>query len=97
LAAASEVNINGLSDLHFRYDPTQADYDLALTRALEPALHKAQSIAKVPWQNLVFIQEIRESGSSVRMVSTGLQMSSATWVIRYIAPENVTILKTITL
>ena len=30
LDVASALDVDGLSDLRFRYDPTQADYDLAL-------------------------------------------------------------------
>jgi uncharacterized protein YggE len=38
LAAASEVGINGLTDLHFRYGLTQANYGLAMVRAVEAVL-----------------------------------------------------------
>ena len=41
LNVASTLDVDGLSDLRFRYDPTQADYDLALTRAVKAALHKS--------------------------------------------------------
>jgi uncharacterized protein YggE len=34
LDVASALEVDGLSDLRFRYDPTQADYDLAPTRAV---------------------------------------------------------------
>ena len=34
LDVASALEVDGLSNLRFRYDPTQADYDLALTRAV---------------------------------------------------------------
>ena len=42
LDVASLLDVDGLSDLRFRYDLTQADYDLALTRAVKAALHKAE-------------------------------------------------------
>ena len=45
LDVASALDVDGLSELRFRYDPTQADYDLALTRAVKAALHKAELIA----------------------------------------------------
>jgi len=45
LDVASALDIDGLSDFRFRYDPTQADYELALTRAVKAALHKAELIA----------------------------------------------------
>ena len=63
LGVASAMDVDGLSDLRFRYDPTQADYDLALTRAVKPALHKAELIAAASEQSLGSVQEIRENGS----------------------------------
>ena len=45
LDVASALDVDGLSDLRFRYDPTQPDYDLALTRAVKTALNKAELIA----------------------------------------------------
>ena len=41
LDVVSRLDVDSLSDLRFRYDSTQADYDLALTRAVKAALHKA--------------------------------------------------------
>lgn len=38
LAAAAEVGKNGLTDLHFRCGLTQADYGLAMTRAVAAVL-----------------------------------------------------------
>ena len=61
LDVASALDVGGLSDLRFRYDPTQADYDLALTRAVKASLHKAGLIAMASGQSLSFIQEFRES------------------------------------
>lgn len=52
LDVASALDIGGLSDLNFRYDPTQADYDLAPTRAVKAALHKAELIAAASRQRL---------------------------------------------
>ena len=45
LDLASALDVDGLSDFLFRYDPTQADYELALTRAVKAALYKAELIA----------------------------------------------------
>ena len=97
LDVASALEIDGLSDLRFRYDPTQADYDLALTRAVKAALHKAELIALASGQRLGSIQEIRESGSGGGVLMARMEMSAAPRVKGYIAPENVTISKTITL
>ena len=41
LDVVSRLDVDSLSDLRFRYESTQADYDLALTRAVKAALHKA--------------------------------------------------------
>ena len=41
LDVVSRLDVDSLSDLRLRYDSTQADYDLALTRAIKAALHKA--------------------------------------------------------
>ena len=41
LDVVSTLDVDGLSDLRCRYDSTQADYDLALNRAVKAALHKA--------------------------------------------------------
>ena len=97
LDVASALEVDGLSDLRFRYDPTQADYDLALTRAVKAALHKAELIALASGQRLGSIQEIRENGSGGGVVMARMEMSAAPRVKGYIAPENVTISKTITL
>ena len=97
LDVASALDVDGLSDLRFRYDPTQADYDLALTRAVKAALHKADLIAAASGQSLGSIQEIRENGSGGGVVMARMEMSTAPRVKGYIAPENVTISKTITL
>ena len=97
LDVASALEVDCLSDLRFRYDPTQADYDLALTRAVEAALHKADLIALASGQRLGSIQEIREKGSGGGVVMARMEMSAAPRVKGYIAPENVTISKTITL
>ena len=97
LYVASALDVDGLSELRFRYDPTQADYDLALTRAVKAALHKAELIAAASGQSLVSIQEIRENGSGGGVVMARMEMSAAPRVKGYIAPENVTISKTITL
>jgi uncharacterized protein YggE len=94
LDAASLLGVDGLSDLRFRYDLTQADYDLALTCA---ALHKAELIAVASGQRLSSIQEIRENGSGGAVVMARMEMSAAPRVKGYIAPENVTISKTITM
>ena len=91
------MDVDGLSDLRFRYDPTQADYDLALTRAVKVALHKAELIAVASGQGLGSIQEIRENGSGGGVVMARMEMSAAPRVKGYIAPENVTISKSITL
>ena len=97
LDVASALDVDGLSDLRFRYDPTQADYDLALTRAVKAALHKAELIATASGQSLGSIQEIRENGSGGDVVMARMEMSAAPQVKGYIAPENVTISKTITM
>ena len=97
LDVASALDVDGLSDLRFRYDPTQADYDLALTRAVKAALHKAELIAAASGQSLGSIQEIRENGSGGDVVMARMEMSVAPQVKGYIAPENVTISKTITM
>ena len=97
LDLASAMDVDGLSDLRFRYDPTQADYDLALTRAVKAALHKAELIAAASGQSLGSIQEIRENGSGGGVVMARLEMLAAPRVKGYIAPENVTISKSITL
>ena len=97
LDVASAMDVNGLTDLSFRYDPTQADYDLALTRAVKSALHKAKLIAAASGQSLGSIQEIRENGSGGGVVMARMEMSAAPRVKGYIAPENVTISKTITM
>ena len=97
LDVASALDIDGLSDLHFRYDPTQADYDLALTRAVKAALHKAELIAAASEQRLGSIQEIRENGLGGGVVMARMEMSAAPRIKGYIAPENVTISKTITI
>ena len=97
LDVASALEVDGLSDLRFRYDPTQADYDVALTRAVKAALHKAELIALASGQRLGSIQEIRENGSGGGVVMARMEMSAAPRVKGYIAPENVTISKTITM
>ena len=97
LDVASALDVDGLSDLRFRYNPTQADYDLALTRAVKAALHKAELIAVASGQSLGSIQEIRENGSVGGVVMARMEMSAAPRVKGYIAPENVTISKTITM
>ena len=97
LDLASALDVEGLSDLCFRYDPTQADYDLALTRAVKAALHKAELIAVAYGQRLSSIQEIRENGSGGGVVMARMEKSAAPRVKRYIATENVTISKTITM
>ena len=97
LDVASALDVDGLSDLRFRYDPTQADYDLALTRAVKAALHKAELIAAASGQSLGSIQEIRENGSGGGVVMARMEMSATPQVKGYIAPENVTISKTITM
>ena len=97
LDVASAMDVDGLSDLRFRYDPTQEDYDLALTRAVKAALHKAELIAVASGQSLGSILEIRENGSGGGVVMARMEMSAAPRVKGYIAPENVTISKTITL
>ena len=97
LDVASALDVDGLSDLRFRYDPTQADYDLALTRAVKAALHKAELIAAASGQSLGSVQEIRENGSGGGVVMARMEMSATPQVKGYIAPENVTISKTITM
>jgi len=97
LDVASAMDVDGLSDLRFRYDPTQADYDLALTRAVKPALNKAELIAAAPGQSLGSVQEIRENGSGGGVVMARMEMSAAPQVKGYIEPENVRISKTITM
>ena len=91
LDVASAMDVDGLSDLRFRYDPTQEDYDLALTRAVKAALHKAELIAVASGQSLGSILEIRENGSGGGVVMARMEMSAAPRVKGYIAPENVTI------
>ena len=97
LDVASALDVDGLSDLRFRYDPTQADYDLALTYAVKAALHKAELIAAASGQSLGSIQEIRENGSGGGDLMARMEMSATPQVKGYIAPENVTISKTITM
>ena len=97
LDVASALDVDGLSDLRFRYDTTQADYDLALTRAVKAALHKAELIAIASGQSLGSIQEIRENGLGGGVVMARMEMSAAPQVGGYIAPKNVTISKTITM
>ena len=97
LNVASAMDVDGLSDLRFRYHLTQADYDLALTRAVKAALHKAELIAVASGQSLSSIQEIRQNGSGGGVVMARMEMSAAPRVKGYIAPENVTISKTITM
>jgi len=97
LDVASLLDVDGLSDLRFRYHLTQADYDLALTRAVKAALHKAELIAVASGQSLSSIQEIRQNGSGGGVVMARMEMSAAPRVKGYIAPENVTISKTITM
>ena len=97
LDVASAMDVDGLSDLRFRYHLTQADYDLALTRAFKAALHKAELIAVASGQSLSSIQEIRQNGSGGGVVMARMEMSAAPRVKGYIAPENVTISKTITM
>ena len=97
LDVESAMDVDGLSDLRFRYDPTQADYDLALTRAVKPALHKAELIAAASGQSLGSVQEIRENGLGGGVVMARMEMSAAPQVKGYIAPENVRISKTITM
>ena len=97
LDVAPALDVEGLSDLRFRYDPTQADNDLALTRAVKAALHKAELIAVALGQSLGSIEEIRENGSCGGVVMARMEMSATPWVNGYIAPENVTISKTITM
>ena len=97
LDVASALDVAGLTDLRFRYDLTQADYDLALTRAVKPALHKAELIAAALGQSLGSVQEIRENGSGGGVVMARMEMSAAPQVKGYIAPENARISKTITM
>ena len=97
LDVASALDVDGISDLRFRYDPTQADYDLALTRAVKAALHKAELIAAASGQSLGSLQEIRENGSGGGVVMARMEMSAAPRVKGYIAPENIKISKTITM
>jgi len=97
LDVASALDVDGLSDLRFRYDPTQVDYDLALTRAVKAALHKAELIALASGQSLGSIQEIRENGSGGGVVMARMEVLAALRVKGYIAPEYVTISKTITM
>ena len=85
LDVASALELDGLFDLRFRYDPTQADYDLALTRAVKAALHKAELIAVVSGQSLGSIHEIRENGSSGGVVMARMEMSAAPQLKGYIA------------
>ena len=65
LDVASAMDVNGLSDLNFRYDPNQADYDLGMTCTIKAALNKAKLIAKasqvsalVPFGKFVKIDEV---------------------------------------
>ena len=95
LDVASALDVDGLSDLRFRYDPIQEDYDLALTRAVKAALHNAELIAVASEQSLGSIQEIRENGSGGGVVMARMEMSAAPRVKGYIAPEDVTISKTL--
>ena len=97
LDVACALDVDDISDLRFRYDPTQADYDLALTRAVKAALHKAELIAAASGQSLGSIQEIRENGSGGGVVMARMEMSAAPRVKGYIAPENIKISKTITM
>ena len=88
---------DALSDLPFCYDLTQADNDLALTRAVKAALHKAELIAVASGQSLGSMEEIGENGSCGGVVMARMEMSATPRVNGYIAPENVTISKTITM
>jgi uncharacterized protein YggE len=97
LDVASAMEVDALSDLRFCYDPTQADYDLALTGAVKAALHKAELIVVASGQSVGSIEEIRENGSGRGVVMARMEMSAAPRVKGYIAPENVTISKTITI
>ena len=97
LDVASAMEVDTLSDLRFCYDPTQADYDLALTGAVKAALHKAELIVVASGQSVGSIEEIRENGSGRGVVMARMEMSAAPRVKGYIAPENVTISKTITI
>ena len=97
LDVASAMEVDALSDLRFCYDPTQADYDLALTGAVKAALHKAELIVVALGQSVGSIEEIRENGSGRGVVMARMEMSAAPRVKGYIAPENVTISKTITI
>ena len=87
LDVASALEVDGLSDLRFRYVSTQADYDLALSRAVKAALHKAELIALASGQRLGSIQEIRENGSGGGVVMARMEMSAAPRVKGYIAPK----------
>jgi len=97
LDVASAMDVDALSDLPFCYDLTQADNDLALTRAVKAAPHKAELIAVAPGQSLGSIEEIRENGSGGGVVMARMEISAAPRVNGYIVPENVTITKTITM
>ena len=88
---------DALSDLPFCYDLTQADNDLALTRAVKATLHKAELIAVASGQSLGSMEEIGENGSCGGVVMARMEMSATPRVNGYIAPENVTISKTITM
>jgi uncharacterized protein YggE len=91
------MDVDALSDLPFCYDLTQADNDLALTRAVKAALYKAELIAVASGQSLGSMEEIRENGSCGGVVMARMEMSATPRVNGYIAPENVTISKTITM
>ena len=97
LDVASALDVDGLSDLRFQYDPTQAVYDLELIRAVKAAPHKAELIAVASGQSLDSIQENLENGSGEGDVMARMEMSEAPRAKGYIALENVTISKTITM
>jgi uncharacterized protein YggE len=89
LDLASALDVEGLSDLCFRYDPTQADYDLALTRAVKAALHKAELIAMASGQSLISIQEICENRSGGGVVIARMELPAAPRTTGYLTRENV--------
>ena len=89
LDLASALDVEGLSDLRFRYDPTQADYDLALTRAVKAALHKAELIAMTSGQSLISIQEICENRSGGGVVIARMELPAAPRTTGYLTRENV--------
>jgi len=97
LDLASALDVEGLSDLRFRYDPTQADYDLALTRAVKAALHKAELIAMTSGQSLISIQEICENRSGRGVVIARMELPAAPRTTGYLTRENVMISRMITM